>query len=174
MATPSTTVFGAALALALTAGCATPPAVDDGRALDRALITRMQAFGEAAVALRPAIVRSAAAAGSGCEHQYELPFDVLTSYGVGDAAVRLAGQAASLMAQSAANRASLSGVSHVAAGVFGYADRWAFDAMRRLGRDPRAGLTLHGKLVAQGGADNAFLLDAPRLAALRALADGLH
>ena len=58
--------------------------MDDGRALDRALVARMQAFGEAAVALRPAIVRSAAAAGSGCDHQYELPFDVLTSYGIAD------------------------------------------------------------------------------------------
>ena len=326
--------------------------MDDGRALDRALVVRMQAFGEAAVALRPAIVRSKAVADSGCDHQYELPFDVLTSYGIPDAdvriawlralgvdenltviaadpasglragdvvaevdgytsrnrlrmaarlaevrdrgvpfalklasgervtvapvqlcrghvlvappldpglqhyhwtesvhpldvfsppltpdealwivlwtqglseqggarmkaytflvgslkwlsvvglgfatsgaaasvrgaaaasgtsatgqvaAVQLAGQAASLMAQSAANRAALSGVDHVAAGVFGRADQWAFDAMRRLGKDPRAGLRLHEKLVAQGAADNAFLLDAQRLAAMRALVAG--
>jgi len=39
---------------------------------------------------------------------------------------------------------------------------------RRLGPDPRAGLRLHEKLVAQGAADNAFLLDARRLAAMRA------
>jgi hypothetical protein len=349
MPTTSKTIPIAALVLAALAGCATRPTVDDGRALDRALVARMQAFGEAAVALRPAIVRSAAAAGSGCDHQYELPFDVLTSYGIADAdvriawlralgvdenltviaadpasglragdvvaavdgytsrnrlhmaarlaevrdrgapfgltlasgervtvapvalcrghvlvappvepalqhyhwtesvhpldvfrppltpdealwivlwtqglseqggarmkaytflvgslkwlsvvglgfatsgaaasvrgaaaasgtsatgevaAVQLAGQAASLMAQSAANRAALSGVDHVAAGVFERADQWAFDAMRRLGKDPRAGLRLHEKLVAQGAADNAFLLDAQRLAAMRAL-----
>jgi hypothetical protein len=348
------TVPMAAIVLAVAAGCATKPVVDDGRALDRALVARMQAFGEAAVALRPAIVRSKGATGSGCDHQYELPFDVLTSYGIVDAdvriawlralgvdenltviaadpasglragdvvaavdgyasrnrlrmvarlaeardrgvpfgltlasgervtvapvtlcrghvlvappleprlqhyhwtesvhpldvflppltpdealwivlwtqglseqggarmkayaflvgtlkwlsvvglgfatsgaaasarasaatagssaggqvaAVQLAGQAASLMAQSAANRASLSGVDHVAAGVFERADQWAFDAMRRLGRDPRAGLRLHEKLVAQGAADNAFLLDAQRLAAMRALVAGRH
>jgi len=43
------------------------------------------------------------------------------------AATELAGQAASLMARSAANRASLFGLSRVAAGVFGYADEWAFE-----------------------------------------------
>ena len=95
-----------------------------------------------------------------------------TSAGGQVAAVQFAGEAASLMAQSAANRASLSGVDHVAAGVFERADQWAFDAMRRLGMDPRAGLRLHEKLVAQGAADNAFLLDAQRLAAMRALVAG--
>jgi hypothetical protein len=89
------------------------------------------------------------------------------------AAAQLAGQAGALMARSAANRASLSGVSHVAAGVFDRADRWAFENMRRLGMNPRAGLSLHEKLVAQGAADNAFLLDATRLAAMRALVAGL-
>jgi hypothetical protein len=89
------------------------------------------------------------------------------------AATQLAGQAASLMAQSAANKASLSGVSHVAAGIFDRADKWAFDSMRRLGMDPRAGLSLHEKLVAQGAASNAFLLDEKRLARMRAMVAGL-
>jgi hypothetical protein len=354
MPTTSMTAPIAAMVLAVLTGCATKPTVDDGRAVDRALVARMQAFGEAAVALRPAIVRSQAAADSGCDHQYELPFDVLTSYGIADAdvrvawlralgvdenltviaadpasglragdviaevdgyasrnrlsmaarladardrgapfalalasgerltvapvmlcrghvlvappldpalqhyhwtesvhpldvfrppltadealwivlwtqglseqggarmkayaflvgslkwlsvvglgfatsgaaasarasaaasgtsasgqvaAVQLAGQAASLMAKSAANRAQLSGVSRVAAGAFERADQWAFDTMRRLGMDPRAGLRLHEKLVAQGAADNAFLLDAQRLRAMQALVAGLH
>ena len=86
------------------------------------------------------------------------------------AAVQLAGQAASLMAQSAANRASLSGVSHVAAGVFDRADEWAFAHMRNLGMDPGAGISLHQKLVAQGAATNAFLFDEKRLARMRVLA----
>ena len=73
------------------------------------------------------------------------------------------------MARSAANRASLSGVSHVAAGVFGRADQWAFDHMRSLGMDPGAGLSLHGKLVAQGAAANGFLFDEKRLARMRVL-----
>jgi hypothetical protein len=77
------------------------------------------------------------------------------------------------MAQSAANRASLSGVSRVAAGVFERADRWAFEHMRTLGMDPRAGLRLHEKLVAQGAASNAFLLDAKRLQGMQALVAGL-
>ena len=83
------------------------------------------------------------------------------------AAVQLAGQAASLMARSAANRASLSGISHVAAGVFDRADQWAFEHMRSLGMDPGAGLRLHEKLVAQGAAANAFLFDEKRLARMR-------
>jgi hypothetical protein len=89
------------------------------------------------------------------------------------AATQLAGQAASLMAQSAANRASLSGVSRVAAGVFERADKWAFEHMRALGMDPRAGLRLHEKLVAQGAASNAFLLDEKRLRNMQVLLAGL-
>jgi hypothetical protein len=96
-----------------------------------------------------------------------------TSAGSQVAATQLAGQAASLMAQSAADKASLSGVSHVAVGVFDRADQWAFDNMRRLGMDPRAGLRLHEKLVAQGAAANAFLLDEKRLANMRAMVAGL-
>lgn len=89
------------------------------------------------------------------------------------AATEIAGQAASLMAQSAANRASLSGVSRVAAGVFDRPDKWAFEHMRRLGMNPRAGLSLHRKLVAQGAASNAFLLDEKRFQAMQALVAGL-
>jgi hypothetical protein len=85
------------------------------------------------------------------------------------AAVQLAGQAASFMAQSAANRASLSGVRRVAAGMFDRADQWAVDHMRDLGMDPGAALRLHEKLVAQGAAANAFLFDSQRLAQVRAL-----
>jgi hypothetical protein len=345
----SVTAFIAAIFLATLAGCATKLTVDDGRQLDSRLVAEMRVYGEAAVAVRPATVRSAAMADSGCDNQYELPFDVMTSYGIDDtdtrvawaralgidenltviaadgtsglragdviarvdgyesgnklkmegkltevrdrgepftlqlasgeqltispvrvcrghvliappldpglqryhwaesvhpleifqlpltpdeaewivlwtqglseqggarmktyaftvgafkwlavlglgfatssaaasargaaaasgtsatgqvAATQLAGQAASLMAQSAANRASLSGVSSVAAGVFDRADEWAFEHMRKLGMNPRAGLSLHEKLVAQGAASNAFLLDEKRLANMRAL-----
>jgi len=346
--------FLVAIFLAALAGCATKLTVDDGRQLDSRLVAAMEAYGEAAVAVRPATVRSAAMAGSGCDNQYELPFEVMTSYGIDDAdtkvawaralgidenltviaadrasglragdviaqvdgyesgnklrmerkltevrdrgepfalqlasgeqvsispvrvcrghvliapplepglqsyhwtesvhplevfhlpltvdeaqwivlwtqglserggarmktyaftvgaikwlavlglgfatssvaasahgaaaaggssaggqvaAAHLAGQAASLMAQSAANRASLSGVSSVAAGVFDRADQWAFENMRRLGMNPRAGLSLHEKLVAQGAAANAFLLDEKRLSHMRALVAGLR
>lgn len=348
----SISAFIAGCCLAALTGCATRLTVDDGRPLDSQLITRMRAFGEAAAALRPAIVRSRAVAGSGCDTQYELPFDAMTTYGMDDpdvkvawvralgidenltviaadrsaglragdivtevdgyggrnklkmadklteardrgvpfdvklaegdrvtitpiqvcrghvllapplepelqryhwresvhplevvarpltadeaewivlwtqglseqggarmktyafvvgsvkwlsvlglgfatsaaaasahaaagagasasghvAGIHLAGQAASLMTQSAANQASLSGVSGVAAGVFDQADKWAFDNMRRLGMNPKAGLALHDQLIAQGAAGNAFLLDRQRLAAMRVLAAGL-
>jgi hypothetical protein len=353
MSKGSLTAFIAAHSLVFLAGCATRPTVDDGRALSSQLILDMQDFGEAAAEVRPAIVRSAAMADSGCDNQYELPFDAITTDGIADAdtkiaweralgvddnltviaadrssglrageivaevdgyktrnkaalaarladardrgepfelglasgervtvspfrlcrghvlvappltptlqryhwaesihplelfhqpltkdeaqwivlwtqglsetggarmkgyafmvgtvkwlsvlglgfatssaaassraaaasagtsatgqvaATQLAGQAASLMAQSAANQASLTGVSHVAAGVFDLADQWAFDNMRRLGMNPRAGLSLHEKLIAHGAAANAFLLDDKRLAHMRALVAGL-
>jgi hypothetical protein len=89
------------------------------------------------------------------------------------AAVQLAGEAASMMTRSAANRASLKGVSHVAAGVFGRADEWAFTNMQKLGMDPRAGLSLHQKMLAQGAAENAFFYDEKRLAHMNALLAGL-
>jgi hypothetical protein len=342
----------AAFLLVILAGCATKLTVDDGRQLNSQLVSDIKTFGEAAAAVRPAIVYSAAAADSGCSNQYELPFDVMTSYGVDDldtrvawvralgvnenltviaadrssglvrgdvvaevdgyksrnklkmaerlaaardlgapfalalgsgrqviitpvkvcrghvllasplepalqryhwsesvhplelfhrplsadeaewivlwtqglserggarmktyafmvgsvkwlsvvglglaansaaasaragaaaagtsatgqvATAQLAGQAAALMTRSAANRASLSGVSRVAAGVFDRADQWAFDHMRRLGMDPGAGLRLHQKLVAQGAAANAFLLDEKRLESMRARVAG--
>jgi hypothetical protein len=346
------TAFIAAFFLASLAGCATRLTVDDGRALDSHMVASMRDFAEAAAIVRPAIVRSAAMADSGCDKQYELPFDAVTTYGAdedvkvawvralgvdenltviaadrssglhgGDilaevdgyssgnkrkmakrladardrgqpfelkladgerlsvapiricrghvlvappldpalqsyhwtasvhplevfhtqlsadeaewivlwtqglserggarmktyaffvgsfkwlsvlglglvtssatasaraaaasagssaagpvAATQLAGQAASLMAQSAANRASLSGVSRVAAGMFERADKWAFDGMRKLGMDARAGLSLHDKLVAQGAAANAFLLDEKRLQGMRSMVASL-
>jgi hypothetical protein len=89
------------------------------------------------------------------------------------AAAQLAGHAASLMASAAANRASLSGINGIAAGRFDQADKWAFANMRKLGMNPRAGITLHEKLIAQGAAANAFLLDEKRFAAMRALLAGL-
>lgn len=347
-------VFIVAVFLVTLTGCATKLTVDDGRELDAQLLSDMHAYGAAARALRPAIVRSAALHDNECAHQYELPFEALTSYGVqeldtrmawarvlgvhenltiiaadpssglrpGDvvalvdgyrsrnthkmldelidardrgapfaltlasgreltiapvtvcrghvlvappatpalqnyhwiasmhpleifhrpltpdeaawivlwtqglseeggarmkayafmmgglkwltvfalsagtssavassrgaaaaagtssagqvAAVHLAGQAASLMAQSAVNRASLSGISGVAAGVFERADKWAFDNMRKLGMNPRAGLTLHHKLVARGAPQNAFLFDENRLAQMQRLVRGAH
>jgi hypothetical protein len=348
------TAFIAAILLAMLGGCATTSlTVDDGRKLDGHLVAEMQAYGEAAAAIRPAIVRTAALNDTDCSVQYELPFEVLTSYGLNDddakvawvralgvdenltviasdpssglkpgdivaqvagyksgntvkmaealveardrgepftlqlasgeqvaispiricrghvqiaspfepqaqgyhwaqsvhplevfhqqlsadeaawivlwtqglselggarmktyafmvgsvkwiavlglgfgassaassargaaaaagtssaghvAAVQLAGQAASLMAQSAANRASLSGISGVAAGMFDQADQWAFQNMRKLGMNPYAGLSLHAKLVAQGAAGNAFLMDENRLARMRSLVAGL-
>ncbi len=349
----SITRFIAAIFLALLAGCAsTRLTVDDGRPLNAALVREMQAYGEAAAALRPAIVRSAALvdADTDCSTQYELPFEVLTSYGLdsddakvawaralgvdenltviaadpssgledGDivasvagyksrnklklaqalleardrgepfalelasgeqvtispirtcrghvlvaspfepgaqlyhwaqsvhplqifhqpltrdeavwivlwtqglserggarmktyafmvgsvkwiatlglgfatsgatasaraaaggasggqvAAVQLAGQAGSMMARAAANRASLTGVSQVAAGVFDRADQWAFEHMKKLGMDPRAGLSLYKKLRAQGAAENAFFFDEQRLSRMHELIAGL-
>jgi hypothetical protein len=339
----SITACIAATLLVVLGGCAsTTPTVDDGRKLDRQLLVEMQAYGEAAAAIRPAIVRTATLNNTECSTQYELPFEVLSAYGLGDdakvawvralgvdesltviaadpssglkggdivaqvagyksgntrkmadallaardrgepftlelasgeqvtvspikicrghvlvaspfepasqgyhwaqsvhpleifhqqltldeaawivlwtqglserggpqmktyafmvgsikwitvlalgfgasgggaaaagtstASHQLAGQAASLMAQAAANRASLSGISGVAASMFDRADQWAFDSMRKLGLDPRAGLSLHAKLVAQGAASNAFLFDERRLANMRALVAGL-
>jgi hypothetical protein len=340
----------AGMFLATLAGCATSPTVDDGRELNTELLYEMMSYGDAAEAIRPAIVRAASARDSDCSVQYELPFEVMTSYGIQDddskmallralgvneklgiiaavpssglkvgdvivevagdrsdnsrkladtlteardrgepfelvlasgrrltispftlcrghvlvaspfqptlqqyhwaqtmhplevfherltadeaqwivlwtqglseaggarmktyafmvgsikwivvlglgassggvlaslhgggaaaagttsagqvAAVQLAGSAASLMAQSAANRASLTGVSRVAADSFDQADKWAFEHMQKLGMNPRAGLSLHQKLLAQGAAGNAFLLDERRLASMRAL-----
>jgi hypothetical protein len=89
------------------------------------------------------------------------------------AAVQLAGQAGSMMARAAANRASLSGISRVAAGVFDRADKWAFENMKKLGMDPRAGLSLYKKLLAHGAAENAFFFDEKRLSRMHALIAGL-
>ncbi|MCS0809405.1 hypothetical protein NX774_15890 [Massilia agilis] len=89
------------------------------------------------------------------------------------AAAQLAGQAGSMAARSAADRATLSGISRVAAGVFDRADAWAFENMIKLGMNPRAGLTLHEKLLGQGLYGNAFVLDDERLAAMRVLTEQL-
>lgn len=344
------TIALATMSLVVMAGCATTSTVDDGRPLDPRLLADIRTYAVAAAALRPAIVRSAALNDTGCSTQYELPFDVMTSYGMDDtdqkmalvrvlgvnetlrviaadpvsgmhpgdtitavdgyhgrnsrkmmdmltedrddgspivlklasrrkvrivpfkvcrghvvlaspfsaaeqlyhwtqsvhpleifrqpltpdeaqwivlwtqglsdeggarmktyafitgsikwaatlglgfatsgaaasarsaaaagasssgqvAAIQLAGQAASMMTRAAANRASLSGVSHVAAGVFDQADAWAFRNIEKLGMNPRAGLTLHQKMVAQGAAANAFLYDDERLDKMVTLLD---
>lgn len=89
------------------------------------------------------------------------------------AAVQLAGQAGSMMARAAANRASLTGVSRVASGVFDRADKWAFENMKKLGLDPRAGLSLYKKLRAQGAAENAFFFDEKRMSRMHELIAGL-
>jgi hypothetical protein len=345
-------VYTVAIAAFLTVvgGCSTGPTVDDGRALDARLVSDIRAYGEAAKVIRPAIVRSAAVNDLGCDTQYELPFDVMTSYGVDDddakvallrvlgvneklrviaadpsagmiagdtitrvdgyagrnsskmasmlararddgepieltlasgrsvrvfpfrvcrghvviaspfdpgaqlyhwtqsvhplevfhqeltedeaewivlwtqglseqggarmktyafmvggfkwiatlglgvatsgaaasmrgaaaagassggqvAAVELAGQAASMMTRAAANRAALSGVSRVAGGMFDRADEWAYRSIQILGMNPRAGLTLHQKMVAQGAAGNAFLYDDARFDEMLTLLD---
>lgn len=89
------------------------------------------------------------------------------------AAGQLAGQAGSAATRAAAERATLSGINRVAAGVFDRADEWAFEHMLRLGMNPRAGLTLHEKLLGQGAAGNGFVLDDERLAGMRVLFDRL-
>lgn len=84
-------------------------------------------------------------------------------------AINAAGQVATGLASAAANRASLSGINGIAAGVFDKADGWAFEQARKIGIDPRAGLSLNDKLVRQGWAANAFALDQERLSKLQAL-----
>lgn len=70
---------------------------------------------------------------------------------------------------AAANKANLSGVNRIAAGVFDKADAWTFESMKKLGLDPRAGLSLSEKLALQGSGNNAFVLDEERLASMRLL-----
>lgn len=89
------------------------------------------------------------------------------------AAAQLAGEAGSMATRAAAGRATFSGVSRIAAGVFDRADVWAFDHMLALGMNPRAGLSLHEKLLGHGAEDNGFVLDDKRLAQMRALFDRL-
>lgn len=79
-----------ALCLPFLNGCATRPTVDDGRALNAEMVADMRASGDAAIALRPAIVRSVFAAYSGCDNQYALPFDAMTTYGIDDDDTRIA------------------------------------------------------------------------------------
>lgn len=88
-------------------------------------------------------------------------------------AAQLAGQAGSMATREAAEAAALSGINRVAAGVFDRADEWAFEHMLKLGMNPRAGLTLHEKLLGQGDYGNGFVLDDARLAAMRVLFDRL-
>jgi hypothetical protein len=74
-----------------------------------------------------------------------------------------------MVSRAAANRATLHGIDRIAVGVFDRADEWAFQHMLALGMNPRAGLTLHEKLLGQGFEANAFVLDDARLAAMRGL-----
>lgn len=88
-----------------------------------------------------------------------------------DAAQQLSRQQVlNAMQAAAANRGSLSGISRIAATAFERADAWAFTRMAALGAPPLAGFTLHQKLIERGLAQNAFLFDADRLAALNKLA----
>ena len=65
----------------LVSGCSTIQyTVDDGRAVDEALLARLRILGEGERALRPAIARSAALDDAECSRQWELPFSVATSY----------------------------------------------------------------------------------------------
>lgn len=89
------------------------------------------------------------------------------------AAGQIASQGGSMATRAAAERATLSGIDRIAAGVFDRADEWAFEHMLALGMNPRAGLSLHEKLLGQGLEANAFVLDDERLAAMRALFDRL-
>ena len=80
------------------------------------------------------------------------------------------------MQRAAANRGALLGISRVAATAFDRADAWAFDRMARLGASPVAGFALHQKLAELGLAENVFVFDSERLAALseRAERQGLR
>ncbi|GAP35747.1 hypothetical protein [Piscinibacter sakaiensis] len=66
--------------LLLLQGCATGRyTVDDGRPVDEELLAGIRAYGVLERAVRPAIVRSAALAGEGCDRQWELPFSLASS-----------------------------------------------------------------------------------------------
>ncbi|MEN9419319.1 MAG: hypothetical protein RI988_2939 [Pseudomonadota bacterium] len=67
-------------ALAL-GGCASGPqyTVDDGRAVNEALLSSIRDFGAGERALRPAIARSAALRDPNCDKQWELPFSLSSS-----------------------------------------------------------------------------------------------
>lgn len=75
-------------------------------------------------------------------------------------------QAVTAMQQSAANRASLGGVSWAAASVFEEADAWAYRRMAQLDANPLAAFSLHQKLIERGYTANAMVLDQERLQAL--------
>jgi hypothetical protein len=85
----------------------------------------------------------------------------------------LAGQAGKIVTGPAAESATRHGINHIAAGVFYRADEWAFEHMLQLGMNPRAGLTLHEKLLGQGAEANAFVFNDERLANMRKLFDRL-
>jgi hypothetical protein len=85
------------------------------------------------------------------------------------AAISAVNKVAVALTGAAANRAELSGINGIAAGVFDKADHWAFENAKKLGVNPRAGLALHQKMVEQGSAKNAFALDEERLTKMHAL-----
>jgi hypothetical protein len=89
------------------------------------------------------------------------------------AAAQIAGQAGSMATRAAANSATLHGINRIAAGTFDRADAWAFEHMLALGMNPRAGYTLHEKLLGRGLEANAFVLDDEREAAMRGLIERL-
>jgi hypothetical protein len=91
--------------------------------------------------------------------------------GLSDAAEAMSrAQVVSAMQKAAVNRGSLRGVARVAATVFDRADAWAFERASQLQANPLAAFTLHQKLIEADLTENAFALDAERLAALDARA----
>ena len=73
---------------------------------------------------------------------------------------------ATSMQQALLNRGRLGGVSRVAATVFDRADAWARQRMPLLNANPLAGVALHQRLAEAGRAQNAFVFDNERMAAL--------
>lgn len=66
---------------------------------------------------------------------------------------------------------SLSGVSWVGGTGFYMADKWAFERMAKLGRDPIAAYTLHYKLASNKLTQNAFVFDDERLKLMTTFSD---
>lgn len=77
-------LFTLCLSLLLVACAAPKYTVDDGRKVDESLLASIRAYGDGEQSLRPAIVRSAMLKDPTCDHQWELPFAVATSYGWAD------------------------------------------------------------------------------------------
>lgn len=69
-------------AMALLAGCAGPKyTIDDGRAVNQALLEQIDLYGKGEQLLRPAIRRSAQLQDRDCDRQWELPFALASSKG---------------------------------------------------------------------------------------------
>lgn len=69
-------------AMALLAGCAGPKyTIDDGRAVNQALLEQIDLYGKGEQLLRPAIRRSAELQDRDCDRQWELPFALASSKG---------------------------------------------------------------------------------------------
>lgn len=75
-----TRAFFVLLALFLGACSTVKYTVDDGRAIDPAIIRPIQSFSNGEQAIRPAIARSASVLDTQCDKQWELPISVATSY----------------------------------------------------------------------------------------------